>query len=518
MILTKLTQSHWPKFYYFFFGLIILFRILYSAFFVSFGQDVARDAYIAGQNIQSRNFIVAYGPKASVWNFYLPPFYYQLHLVVSLITDQDPLAMKWFITIVESLTPILLFVFLTKLVKPATALLASSFYAFSPLVIFYATNAWNPNMIPFLSLLLLWSLVTHFQTKKGRFVVLGVVCFGLIIHLHYQSFVLVPFMFMAFIKSIWTKKQNFKYWLIGVMIFLATLLPYGLAEWQYQLVNTKQIQQFFSLEHKNYYDRITKPEFMTDFVPGYFERTLRGIHTDYWLGRFIILSGGIILLWSLLYTKNKTAGWVMIYFISILVMLRVYKGDKPDYYLSTLIFVPFIFTALIIDRIKILAVIILFLIMIYSARIFDKQASFNELTDLKTKIQVIKPIIGTGPVSLLFHDDDMINQYAYGFNYLSDLTIDQTSHTLLEICPPHLFCAYDGHNWCKPSREYMYVAYLKRRFAFSQKVFQVGEQIFVLNQFDTAEIDSLLPPTQSSGYGSDFIFQNATINPQDFRW
>ncbi len=94
-------------FFLLFFSLI--FRFVFSATHISFGQDIARDAWLIEQRINQKNLIVDYGPKASVGNFYLPPLYYQLHVLFSLVTNNNPLTMKWVITFVEALSPVLLF-------------------------------------------------------------------------------------------------------------------------------------------------------------------------------------------------------------------------------------------------------------------------------------------------------------------------------------------------------------------------------------------------------------------------
>lgn len=484
--------------------------MIYSSLFVNFGQDVARDAYITNQNIESKQYIVSYGPKASVWNFYLPPFYYQLHLFVSIITGQAPLTMKWFITIVESISPVLLFLILIRMTKPSVALLASCLYAFSPFVIFYSTNAWNPNLIPFFSILCLFSIIRHFQ-DKSKVAIIGIgLCLTVILHLHYQGVVLIPIVFWAMVKSIYTARSNIRYWFLVFIIGLISVTPYFYAEVKYDFHNTKKIVEFFSIEHSNYYDRVSKPAYLTDFIPGYFERAVRDLHTDYWLGRSILVLGLAIAL-GLSYKKNQAASWVLLYFLTVLIMLRLYKGDKVDYYLNTMVFIPFIFMALIMDKIKFSAVIIFALIVFKTAPIYAKQTPLNDLDDLKTKIKLLEPMIKTDTIGLLFHDDDMINVYAYGLTYLSNLHVDQNSANVLEICQKNVRCVYDGYFWCKPNQAYMYMSRLKNTLAYQQDYFQIKDQMFVISNFNSNNSNGVLPQQTLSGYGSDFIIPRAIV-------
>ena len=53
-----------------------------------------------------------------------------------------------------------------EFVSPWVGLIAASLYAVSPLVISYSRSSWNPNLVPFFSLLLLYYLWKVIDTKK----------------------------------------------------------------------------------------------------------------------------------------------------------------------------------------------------------------------------------------------------------------------------------------------------------------------------------------------------------------
>src|SRR3989344_1515257 len=114
----------------------------------TFGQDQARDVMIAEANIAEGRWLIGYGPKASVGDFYLPPLYYYLQTGLYAIVSW-PLAMGLLITIVESFTPVLLWYLLSKRVHPTAGVVAGLLYTISPVVVTFATFMWNPNMIPF---------------------------------------------------------------------------------------------------------------------------------------------------------------------------------------------------------------------------------------------------------------------------------------------------------------------------------------------------------------------------------
>jgi hypothetical protein len=131
------------------FLIALLFRLNYGFYSNSFGQDVARDLVLIENKITNKDFLVSYGPKASVGNFYLPPLYYQVHLILSLITFNNPFVMKFFVIIIESLTPILLALILRLIKNKKYIWFLTLAYAVAPIPTIFGSFAWNPNTIPF---------------------------------------------------------------------------------------------------------------------------------------------------------------------------------------------------------------------------------------------------------------------------------------------------------------------------------------------------------------------------------
>ena len=93
--------------------LIFISHLILAYFYNPFSQDTARDLVVVSQHFQQHQPIFIYGPKASVGNFYLPPAYYQIHYILSLLTGNHPYTMKWFTVLLESFTPIILYLILS---------------------------------------------------------------------------------------------------------------------------------------------------------------------------------------------------------------------------------------------------------------------------------------------------------------------------------------------------------------------------------------------------------------------
>lgn len=228
----------------------LLLRGAYSISHISFGQDIARDSWLIQQMINQNDLIAEYGPKASVGNFYLPPLYYQLHVVFSFIFQNHPLIMKWVITIVESFSPVVLFLILRDYVSKQYAFGIASLAIIAHAPLQYGTMAWNPNMIPFLSLSILYSGIQLMSHQRKQFALALPILALSAFQLHYQGAVLFLFTFILLVWSLFRYKQAvLRFWIIGILLALVSITPYFVAEIQSNFNNTRSISNFFSQEH-----------------------------------------------------------------------------------------------------------------------------------------------------------------------------------------------------------------------------------------------------------------------------
>ncbi len=441
-----------------FFVAVLCFRLYYASQIVNFTQDQARDVVLMQKMRDEGKVLVGYGPKASVGDFYLAPFYYQLHYTLSLFTGNHPLTMHYFTTVVESFTPLLFLFILLKFVKKQVAYCAALLFAVSPLVTIFSTFAWNPNMIPFLSTLSLLMFLNYWQEKKFYQLLLGVLPVALAIHLHYQAVVLVPFVLLMLLITI-RNKNAFKHWLLAILFSFSTLIPYFWAELQANWHNTKQILDFFTGEHSRYFDRISKPQFVLTFIPQFFER-LFFKDSFGWLkvivGRVVFLFGFLLLAFKSI--KNSKLRLAFIYFALILIMMRVYKGDKLDYYMSTLFIMPFFLLAILAEFKKIFFGLFIFIAWFAGGQLALFQSN-NQLAQLENMTLFLdQQIGGEKKVKFIFHDDNYKNIFSYGLRRFSGLKNDNNSNLIVDICYGEQVCDWDGANWCKNDRGFTYMA------------------------------------------------------------
>ncbi len=322
-------------------------RLLQLSHINQFGDDHGRDALYVWQHIQNGQPFVL-GPKASVGNFYVLPLYYYLMAIPMWLSHGWPTSVSIMIVLVESCTPVLLFLLGRRHWSQRAGLVMGWAYALSPFGVIFSAFAWNPNMIPFFSTLMLLSVFEILRNRSRAAVVMAVVSAVMAFQLHYQAFILFFFLGPFMCWSLLRHRDPRKWWLLGIGGGLITLVPM-LFDLNMTLTNLEHIWLFFRQDHSQFYQRMRLVPFLTTFIPQLFE-TVLGVSTPY------LLLGRGLFLGSAIHLSHRTWQWyrsgfslyksdvlLLAFALSSLVGVRLYKGDKLEYYLLFCIFLPVIF-------------------------------------------------------------------------------------------------------------------------------------------------------------------------------
>jgi 4-amino-4-deoxy-L-arabinose transferase-like glycosyltransferase len=210
--------------------------------YMTFLGDEGRDVLIVKRMIVDHKFTLL-GPTASVGGFFLGPIYYYFMMPFLWASALDPVGPAIGVALVGVATIFLVFYAGKKFFGNFAGLFSASVYALSPLVIAYSRSSWNPNIVPFFALALiylLWKLIVkpHRATPFAIGVILGI---G--IQLHYLFlflFVLVGIWYLIHVRRIpfWkTVLETGLGFIIGILPFLAFEIRHGFA-------NTQTIIQF----------------------------------------------------------------------------------------------------------------------------------------------------------------------------------------------------------------------------------------------------------------------------------
>jgi 4-amino-4-deoxy-L-arabinose transferase-like glycosyltransferase len=477
------------------FIVFLFLRLVYASTHISFSQDQARDALYMKRFAAEKQILVGYGPKASVGNFYLPPFYYQLHYFFSTFSNQNPLIMQIITTIVESATPVLLFLLLQLFVNKKSACIGAVAYFLFLLPTVFGTIAWNPNMIPFFSTLAAYCWFKVLFTQEKWPILVGCVALTIAFHLHYQAFVLFPFAAVVMVTSLKRNIKDLKWWLIGAFASMLIFAPYIRAEAGNNWKNTNEIYTYFTQEHSRYFDRVSKIGFVATFLPAFTEKVLFNQYLfpqQYWIGRVLFLGGFLSLCIASL--KSKKWRWILLYFITVLAMLRVYRGDKLEYYLSTLYIMPAFFFAIWWRIFKPFVLICVIVLAFFAGKFYMSNISTDQVRAVEQIAEHIEKETNGQPFSLLIHNDDFVNIFAYVLADDARFIFYPGTSVLIEICQFGKHCQWDGNLVCRASRSYTYASLLKIQSGYMEKSVREFGNRYVVN------VGTMSKPTPNIGY------------------
>lgn len=481
------------------FTLVFLFRMFFGLTHLAFSQDQIRDAMMMNVFKSNDFFFIGYGPKASVGDFYLAPLYYQISYWIYLITNSE-LSIFYFTVIIESLTPIVIYVGLKTMFSKKISILASLTYAFGAQITLFSVTSWNPNMIPFLSALVLTSaLKLRDRSSSELWIVALLLAVTIAIHLHFQGIILVPFMLFQIFQYIYVDKRRFLPLILGVVLCIISIMPYVITEYQYNFVNTKNIFTFLTKDHPNIYDRVSKPDFIINYISFFLERMMtRFAPAHHWFAWFIWFGGiastiKVILQQEKLRSRGLT--WLL-YLLTILIMLRVYKGDKLDFYLGPL-FLAIAYFFAFISRLKFkLGLVISVAVVFISGQELGKIPNYNQYLETHALCQSLKQF--ELPISPLIQNPDLLQGVAYCRS--RGVNIDRQSLLVVDFCDQKSDCINTSKIYCTNRQDNI------------SRLFKQASLFKPLNQYRSSVMN------YQSGYASrkvvDFLLTKDFGSPQ----
>lgn len=164
-------------------GFLRLYKI---ADYMTFLGDEGRDVLIAKGILEGD--LVLLGPRSSAADFFYGPVYYYFITPFLWLFNYDPVGPAVMVAIIGTATVWLVYKVGKELLDSTLAgLFAASLYSVSPLVIAYSRSSWNPNPLPFVSLLLLYILYKALPQKSLFLFVISGILLGISMQLQYLA-------------------------------------------------------------------------------------------------------------------------------------------------------------------------------------------------------------------------------------------------------------------------------------------------------------------------------------------
>lgn len=353
--------------------LAAFYRIYKIADYMTFLGDEGRDVLVA-YNILHGHFTLL-GPTSSVGGFFLGPIYYYFMAPFLLLFKYNPVGPAVGVALIGILTVWLLYIACLKFFNKSIALAAALVYAISPLVVTYSRSSWNPNPLPFVSLLTLFTVFYAVKKNSLKLFLVSGVLLGIAMQLHYLAIFIGAIIFLYVLFTTFFK-SNFKTlvlpvskryaslflgFLIGWSPFLAFEIRHGFPDFKsitnflLHSGNTGPSTSFFAVIYDVFFKIFARLVFdfpSIDQFPHYSKELL-----NIWYVFVLVFAVGstALLIYrfykSLKQKDNDFYKYTLLFFWLLfgVVLFGFYKKSIYDYYFAFLFPLPFILVMMFLN-------------------------------------------------------------------------------------------------------------------------------------------------------------------------
>ena len=234
--------------------LVILFlaaflRLYRISDYMTFLGDEGRDALVA-KGILEGHFTLL-GPRSSAGDFFYGPIYYYMITPFLWLFRLDPVGPAIMVGLLGVATVFLIYRVGKRFFDEKAGLFAAALYAVSPLVLSYSHSSWNPDVLPFFALLLIYTLFKGIaQARPWKYFLFAGFLLGISIQLHYLALFLIVVAVTYIFFAEWRLFerivifQTIKQYLLLFLGFLIGISPFLAFEIRHGFSNTRAIFGF----------------------------------------------------------------------------------------------------------------------------------------------------------------------------------------------------------------------------------------------------------------------------------
>ena len=347
-------------------------RLYRIADYMTFLGDEGRDVLIVKRMIVDHKFTLL-GPTASVGGFFMGPIYYYFMLPFLWAWNLNPVGPAIMVALFGIATVLLVYIVGLQWFSKPVALISSLLYAISPIVIAYSRSSWNPNIVPFFSLLSMYLLGKAILKNQYYLLFYVGLCAGIGVQLHYI------YLFLIFTQGLLLvvhyRKLNFLNIFYLILGFCLGFSPFFAFELRHGFTNSRAILEFVftgkdtGFQWHQFIGNIqdVSTRLFGRFIIRIPEPSMLGgipnlIRESWKAGQLLLTVGGIIALLTLgirvkkeISQREKNSFMMLLcWFVVPLFFFGMYKKNIYDYYFGIFFPIPFYLTALLlIDAMKI---------------------------------------------------------------------------------------------------------------------------------------------------------------------
>ena len=328
-------------------ALTFFLRIFRAKTLFPFTMDEEYQAFLVKQILEARHFPLI-GVNVADTGLYLGPFFTYLSAIPYALFGPSPIGGAILAALIGAATTWLIIKVGETINKPV-GLLAGLFYAVSFLANSYDRKFWNPSLMLFLAVLLIFSLLNIRHNRRWLLVVIGV--FGMAFHTHYALLALLPVTIGFLLKEkIKVSRLELKRGMLILAIFLLPLIVFDL---RHNFTNTRaglNLITFTNVSFNRTQDLGTGSLLLRQtldrliYVPGQHDLAQEIVWCDQAVRSkpllpvsLLIILAFIILSQTIKKSSSKKLFFLLVFsFISFGLIWFVYPGKMSEYYLLPL--------------------------------------------------------------------------------------------------------------------------------------------------------------------------------------
>lgn len=328
--------------------------------YMTFLGDEGRDVLVAKQILEGN--LTFLGPRASAGDFYLGPIYYYFMTPFLLLFNYDPVGPAIMVALAGIVTVFLVYYITKEWINKPAGIIAAALYTVSPLVIAYSRSSWNPNLMPIITLTLLYVLYKAVVRPSWKLFLAVGILFGIAMQLHYIELFMafVIFFFTLFGRIIISRKFEvvllFKSYAQMILGFLISFSPFIAFEVKNGFPNIRTIFSFVINPATGDPALLSKSSFLEIVGDVFFRLFARLSFRFPEINKIETFDQTVIFIWSLgiiciavlsiislLRIKNNVVKLLLVLWLVFgVILFGFYKKSIYDYYFEFMFPLPFI--------------------------------------------------------------------------------------------------------------------------------------------------------------------------------
>lgn len=312
--------------------------------YMTFLGDEGRDVLVVKRIIVDLKPTLL-GPITSVGSIYMGPIFYYMMAPFLWLFGLNPVGPSVMVALSAVFTVYVVYRIGRDFFGHLAGLVAALFYAISPLTITYGRSSWNPNVVPLYASLLMYGVMMAVVRRKFGWLILSGFCLGILIQLHYITFLFFPVIF--FCLALIRYRIPFRIYALALGAFLLAYSPFLAFELRHDFVNLHGALQFAGGQQSgNALSLEAVIKAVSDVFVRLFWRLLVVENAEWTKAMMVGIAVAVFAYWRQIRAKKekkRALGVLLLWFFVGLAGYGAYHGIIYDYYMGSLFPVPFLF-------------------------------------------------------------------------------------------------------------------------------------------------------------------------------